>query len=129
MIRTSPDQSTPERLASLDGELRQIVREFRPSAVAVERVFVQANVTSAVAVAQASGVAQVVGVTAGATVAEYSPNEVKQAVAGWGGADKKEIAEMVRMLLGLPEAPRPADAADAAAVALTHLAVSPVVAR
>jgi crossover junction endodeoxyribonuclease RuvC len=90
--------------------------------VAVERVFFQVNVRTAMSVGQASGLAMAEAVNAGCDVAQYSPNEVKLAVTGDGAADKTQVQVMVRRLLALQTEPRPADAADAAALALCHLA-------
>lgn len=122
VLRTPVDAAVPDRLADLQRELRALIAELRPDAVAVERVFFQSNVRTAVGVAQASGLALAEAAAAGAVVAEYTPNQVKEAVAGWGGADKAEVERMVRALLGLDQPLRPADAADAAALALCHLA-------
>ncbi len=129
VIRTDPGEVVPRRLAALQVELRRLVDEHRPDVVAVERVFFQVNARTAIGVAQASGLAQAEGARSGAEVVEYTPNQVKEAVGGWGGASKEEVARMVQSLLGLAEAPRPADAADAAAVALCHLAHAPFRAR
>ncbi len=126
VLRTEPDVAVPRRLAALQLGLRSLLAEHPADVVAIERVFFSVNVRTAIGVAQASGIAQAEAVAAGADVAEYGPNEVKQAVAGWGGADKGEVQEMVRVLLGLSRTPRPADAADAAAVALCHLAHAPM---
>jgi len=90
--------------------------------VAIERVFFQHNVRTAMKVAMASGVIMAEASATGCDVVEYSPNEIKQAVAGWGSADKKQIGQMVQTLLGLSEPLRPADTADAVAIALCHLA-------
>lgn len=125
VLRTPPDAPLPRRLAELQRELRALLNELRPDAVAVERVFFQANVRTAVGVAQASGLALAEAVAAGAEVAEYTPNQVKEAVAGWGGAGKEEVERMVRVLLGIDQRLRPVDAADAAALALCHLAHAP----
>ncbi len=103
--------------------------EFSPSVVAVERVLFQVNARTAMSVAQAVGVIMAEAASAGLQVAEYSPNEVKQVVAGWGGASKLEVQRMVQTQLGLAALPQPADAADAAAVALCHLAHAPMAAR
>ena len=125
VLRTPVDAPVPERLAELQRELRALLAELRPDAVAVEKVFFQSNVRTAIGVAQASGLALAEAVAAGAHVSEYTPNQVKEAVAGWGGADKGEVERMVRVLLGLEQPLRPADAADAAALALCHLAHAP----
>ena len=93
--------------------------------VVVERVFFQVNVRTALSVAQASGLAMAEAINAGCEVVQYGPNEVKQAVAGWGGAGKEEMERMVRVLLGIETPLRPVDAADAVALALCHLAHAP----
>jgi crossover junction endodeoxyribonuclease RuvC len=126
VLRTPVDAPVPERLGELQRELRALLAELRPAAVAVEKVFFQVNATTAIGVAQASGLALAEAVNAGADVAEYTPNQVKEAVAGWGGADKAEVGRMVQVLLGLDAPLRPADAADAAALALCHLAHAPL---
>ncbi len=87
----------------------------------MEKLFFQRNVSTAIAVGQARGVVMLSIAEAGLDVAEYTPNEVKQAVAGYGSAQKRQVQEMVRVLLSLPEIPRPDDAADALAIAITHL--------
>jgi crossover junction endodeoxyribonuclease RuvC len=94
--------------------------------MAVERVLFQVNVSTAMSVGQASGIAMVEAVNAGCEVVQYSPNEVKSAVAGWGNADKVQMQQMVQTLLGLSEPPHPFDAADAAALALCHVAMAPM---
>jgi crossover junction endodeoxyribonuclease RuvC len=129
VLRTPPSAPVPARLAELQHELRALIAELRPDAVAVERVFFQSNVRTAIGVAQASGLALAEASAAGAVVAEYSPNQVKEAVAGWGGASKEEVERMVRALLGIEAPLRPVDAADAAALALCHLAHAPRLAQ
>lgn len=126
VIRTDPTRPTPNRLAELASDMRGLLSEFQPTALAIERVLFQVNVSTAMGVGQAAGVVMAEAAGRDMTVAEYSPNEVKGAVAGHGGADKEQVQEMVKLLLGLPRAPRPADAADAAAVALAHVATSGV---
>ena len=128
VIKTPPSDGVPERLARLQRELRSLVAEFSPDVVAIERVFFQVNVSTAMGVAQAAGIAMAEGSAAGAAVVEYTPNQVKEAVAGWGGAPKEQMQMMVQSLLGLESAPKPADAADAVAVALCHLAHAPAAA-
>lgn len=122
VLRTPVEAPVPERLAELQRELRALLIELRPDAVAVERVFAQANTRSVIGVAQASGLALAEAVNGGMEVAEYSPNQVKEAVAGWGGAGKDEVGRMVQVLLGVDVPTKPADAADAVALALCHLA-------
>ena len=121
VIRTPPSDPLPERLAALQAELEGLVAELRPAAVAVERVFFQTNVRTAMSVGQASGLALAVAARAGVPVCQYTPNEVKQAVAGYGAAGKEQVQAMVTRLLHLSEAPKPPDAADALALAICHL--------
>jgi crossover junction endodeoxyribonuclease RuvC len=122
VIRTPPSAPLPSRLAELQREVRSLIAEHRPVAVAVERVLFQVNVRTAMSVGQASGIAMAEAAAAGCDVVEYSPNQVKDAVAGWGGAGKAQVQQMVQTLLRLARLPEPPDAADAAALALTHLA-------
>lgn len=129
VITTDPGLERPVRLAELQSEIRSLVAELRPGVVAVERVLFQRNVTTAMAVGQAVGVILAEAAAAGCEVVEYSPNEVKESVAGAGGAGKDEVGAMVQALLGLPRRLHPADAADAVAVALCHLARHPLAAR
>ena len=129
VIRTEPSDPLPNRLAELQGELRALIAELQPDVVAVERVFFQVNVRTAMGVGQASGLAMAVAIAAGCEVAQYSPNEVKLAVAGDGAAGKEQVQLMVQRLLRLASPPKPADAADAAALALCHLAHAPVRSR
>jgi len=129
VVTTPPADPLPARLAELDRELRALIAELRPSVVAVERVFFQVNARTAMSVGQASGLALVAASQAGCEVAQYTPNEVKSAVAGYGSAPKEQVQRMVQMLLGLTEVPRPPDAADALALALCHLAAAPLRAR
>jgi crossover junction endodeoxyribonuclease RuvC len=126
VLRTSPDDPLPQRLAELQNAVRALLGELGPSVVAVERVFFQVNVRTAMAVGQASGIVMAEAHAAGCEVVQYTPNQVKEAVAGWGGAGKEQVSHMVQTLLRLPEPPRPADAADAAALALCHLAHAPM---
>lgn len=122
VFRTDPATPVPLRLAELCTDVRSVLDEFRPAAVAVERVLFQVNVRTAMSVGQASGVIMAEAAGRGMDVAEYSPNEVKDAVAGHGAADKVQVQRMVQLLLDLDAVPEPPDAADAAAVALTHVA-------
>ena len=125
VITTERALGTPARLGELKRELAGLFDDFRPDVVAVERLFFQNNSISAVSVAQAAGLAMAEGARRGLPVMEYSPSQIKAAVAGDGRADKMQMQEMVRTLLGLSALPSPADAADAAAVALCHLAHDP----
>ncbi len=122
VIRTAPADPIPVRLAELQRELRGLFTEFEPDALAIERVLFQKNVRTAMSVGQASGLAMAEAASRGIGVTEYSPNEAKLAVAGHGGADKAQMQRMVKTLLKLEQTPKPADAADAAALALCHLA-------
>jgi crossover junction endodeoxyribonuclease RuvC len=126
VLTTSPSHPLPHRLAELQRELRALLDEFEPRALAVERVLFQVNVRTAMSVGQASGLAMAEAAARGCDVTQYSPNQIKEAVAGYGGATKEQMQRMVQTLLGLGSIPRPPDAADAAAVALCHLAVAPV---
>jgi crossover junction endodeoxyribonuclease RuvC len=125
VIRTPPSDALPERLAELRRELAALIAEFHPHAVAVEQVFFQVNVRTAMSVGQASGLALAEAAAAGCVVVQYTPNQVKNAVAGWGGAGKVQVQKMVQARLGLDAVPEPPDAADAAALALCHLAIAP----
>ena len=126
VLRTEPSLPTPERLAEIQVDLRALLREHRPAVVAIERVLFQVNVRTAIPVAQAAGIAMAEAVAAGCEVVEYSPNQVKQAVAGVGGASKDQMERMVQTLLGIAQPLRPVDAADAVALALCHLAHAPM---
>ena len=126
MIRTPAADPLPQRLAALRAELAALIAEFQPAAVAVEHVFFQVNVRTAMSVGQASGLALAEAAAAGCEVAQYTPNQVKDAVAGWGGAAKEQVQKMVQARLRLASPPRPPDAADAAALALCHLASAPM---
>jgi crossover junction endodeoxyribonuclease RuvC len=125
VITTDTGAPLPERLADLAGELRSLIGELRPAAVAVERVFFQTNARTAMSVGQASGLALAAAAQAGCEVEQYTSNEVKQAVTGYGSASKEQVKRMVAVLLGLPEPPGPSDAADALALAICHLTVAP----
>jgi crossover junction endodeoxyribonuclease RuvC len=125
VITTPTDRPLPERLAELQSEVQALLTELRPAVVAVERVFFQVNVRTAMSVGQASGIVMAEAASRGIEVVQYSPNQVKQAVAGYGGADKRQVQRMVQTLLGLAAPPEPPDAADAAALALCHLAYNP----
>lgn len=126
VMRTPPSDPLPRRLGDLQGEIVALLEEFRPHAVAVEQVFFQVNVRTAMSVGQASGLALAAASRAGCEVAQYTPNQVKDAVAGYGAASKDQVGRMVQLRLGLSTPPKPADAADAAAIALTHLAMAPM---
>jgi crossover junction endodeoxyribonuclease RuvC len=126
VLRTPPSDALPQRLASLRDEIVALLREFRPDVVAVEQVFFQVNVRTAMSVGQASGLALAEAAAFGCEVVQYTPNQVKNSVAGYGGADKAQVQRMVQVRLGFSTPPKPADAADAAALALCHLASAPL---
>jgi crossover junction endodeoxyribonuclease RuvC len=121
VIRTEAGQPLPARLQSIYKEVKELATEWEPAGAAVEELFFSKNVRTAMSVGQARGVALLALADAGMDVAEYTPLVIKQAVTGYGSADKAQVQEMVRLLLGLKETPRPDDAADALAVAICHL--------
>lgn len=124
VITTQVDAPLPNRLATLRNDLEVLLSELRPDVVVVERVFFQTNARTAMSVGQASGVALLSAVEAGCEVFEYTSNEVKLAVAGYGAATKEQVQQMVTRLLQLHTEPRPPDVADALALALCHLATA-----
>lgn len=126
VIRTPHTDPLPQRLAALRVELVALLVEFQPHVVAVEQVFFQVNVRTAMSVGQASGLALCEAAAAGCEVVQYTPNQVKDAVAGYGAAGKEQVQKMVQARLKLSQLPKPADAADAAALALCHLAMAPM---
>ncbi len=119
-ISTSPSQAMPQRLEKIHRELRELIREWKPDAVAVEELFFAANVKTAIVVAQARGVIMLATAESGVDVAEYTPLQIKKSVSGRGRASKNQVQKMVATLLGLPEIPRPDHSADALAAALCH---------
>ncbi len=121
VITTPPVQSLPERLRTIYQELSALIAQHRPQAVAVEEVLFGRNVRTAISVGHARGVALLAAAQADLPVFTYTPTAVKQAVGGYGSANKRQIQEMVRMLLALPAVPQPDDAADAVAVAVCHI--------
>lgn len=121
VARTNPDVPLEQRLLHIATAIDAWIEEHRPDAVAVERVFSQHNVRTVMGTAQASGLALVAAARHGIPVATHTPSEVKAAVSGNGRADKAQVGAMVTRLLNLREAPRPADAADALALAITHI--------
>jgi crossover junction endodeoxyribonuclease RuvC len=125
VLQTPHTDPLNERLASLMGQLDALIALHRPDVVVVERVFFQTNARTAMGVAQASGLALALATKAGCVVAQYTSNEVKQAITGFGGAEKAQVQQMVARMLGLETIPKPADAADALALALHHLGVAP----
>lgn len=129
VLRTKPENDLSSRLAEIAAEINGLLDEYQPTAVAVEQIFFQSNVRSAMSVGQVSGLVLSAAANRGVQVAQYSPNQVKLAITGWGGADKAQVQKMVKQRLKLNSIPKPADAADAAAIALCHIASSPLAAR
>ena len=121
VITTSAGTPMPQRLRILYQRLSEIIDLHRPQNGAVEKLYFHRNVTTAISVGQGRGVVILALAQAELAVGEYTPLQVKQAVAGYGGADKNQVQQMVRALLGLDEVPRPDDAADALAVAICHI--------
>ena len=120
VITTDPSADLAMRLLALDHALTALVAEFQPGAVAVERVFSQHNVRTVMGTAQASGVALLIAGERGLPAQTHTPTEVKAAITGYGSADKRQVQAMVARILRLDELPKPADAADALALALCH---------
>jgi crossover junction endodeoxyribonuclease RuvC len=120
IISTEAGEPMPDRLHVLYSELNQVLAKHKPEAAAVEKLFFQKNVTTAISVGQARGVALLALAQIDIPVEEYSPNEVKVAVSGYGGADKRQMQSMVKALLNMESNPEPDDAADALAVAICH---------
>lgn len=123
VIRTKVHQAESERLHIIYDSLHEIFKLTQPAVVSVEKLFFARNVTTAMSVAQARGVVLLVAQQHGLPIFEYTPMQIKQSLTGYGKADKKQMQEMVRLLLNLKETPKPDDAADALAAALTHGAV------
>lgn len=121
VVETASKLPMAQRLLTLHRQLRHVMQLHRPDSAAVEKLFFQRNVRTAISVGQARGVALLALAEADLPVAEYTPMEVKQAVTGYGGADKNQVQQMVRALLNLEKIPKPDDAADALAVAICHL--------
>jgi crossover junction endodeoxyribonuclease RuvC len=120
VIRTPSNQPMATRLVKLHQELDVLLKRHKPRQAAVERLFFQKNVTTAISVGQARGVVLLALAQAGLSVEEYTPQDIKIAVTGYGAADKGQMQRMVKMLLAMDELPRPDDAADALAVAICH---------
>lgn len=121
VITTSNQQEDPLRLLTLYRELKAVVLHHQPDSCAVEKLFFQRNVKTALRVGEGRGAALIALASAELPLKEYSPSEIKQAVVGYGNADKNQVQEMVKLLLNMDEIPRPDDAADALAVAICHL--------
>ncbi len=120
VIRTPVHEDDAVRLQTIFEELTDIIASAAPTVMSVEKLFFAQNVTTAITVAQARGVVLLCGQLAGMEIFEYTPLQIKMAITGYGRADKKQMQEMVRVILGLQTVPKPDDAADALAAALTH---------
>lgn len=120
VIRTPVKEDDAVRLQTIYDELTDIIASSKPELMSVEKLFFARNVTTAMTVAQARGVVLLCGMQAGLKIHEYTPMQIKMAITGYGRADKKQIQEMVRVILGLKDVPKPDDCADAIAAALTH---------
>lgn len=119
-IRTEAGVPMPRRLLQIGEDLGELIHTFAPDVLAIEELYFNNNVTTGIGVAQARGVILATAAKLGVPVAEYGPSQVKQAVVGYGKAEKRQVMEMTRRLLRLAEVPRPDDAADAVAIALCH---------
>jgi crossover junction endodeoxyribonuclease RuvC len=120
VIRTPAKQPDSERLSTIYDELTEIIEHNKPEIMSVEKLFFAQNVTTAMSVSQARGVVLLCGIQNNLTLFEYTPLQIKQAVTGYGRADKKQVQEMVKVILGLDEVPKPDDCADALAAAICH---------
>ncbi len=120
VLRFKPEQPLPERLMQIHAELTQLIQELKPDAMSVEKLFFAQNVTTAMSVSHARGVILWCGEQAGLPIYEYTPLQIKQSLTGYGRATKQQIQEMVRIMLGLHEKPKPDDCADALAAAICH---------
>jgi crossover junction endodeoxyribonuclease RuvC len=124
VITTPPHTPMPDRLRQIYREITALIAQYQPAAAAVETMYFGKNVTTAITVAQARGVILLALAEAGLPIREYKPSEIKQAIAGYGNADKVQMQEMIRQLLDLDDIPRPDDAADGLGVAITDLNAS-----
>lgn len=118
VVRTPPHTPLPDRLSEIYNSITEIIKETKPAYMAIEKLFFARNVTTAMSVSHARGVAMLTGHQAGLAIEEYTPLQIKQTLTGYGKADKKQVQEMVRLQLGLREAPKPDDCADALAAAI-----------
>jgi crossover junction endodeoxyribonuclease RuvC len=129
VIRTAPTEPAHERLHKLYDRTCALFTEYKPDAVAIERLYFKQNVSTGITVAQARGVLLLAAAQAGCQVSEFSPTEMKVAVTGYGRAEKKQLQEMVKRLLNLAECPKPDDAADALALAICQIQIGVVQSR
>jgi crossover junction endodeoxyribonuclease RuvC len=126
VIRTPVKEDDAVRLQTIYEEITDIIADTKPQEMSIEKLFFAQNVTTAMTVAQARGVVLLAGMQAGLRISEYTPLQIKQSLTGYGRAEKKQMQEMVRVLLGLKDVPQPDDCADALAAALTHAAAHKV---
>lgn len=126
VVRTPAHTPLEERLEEIFDSLSEIITETKPQVMSIEKLFFARNVTTAMSVSHARGVAMLAGQKARLQLAEYTPLQIKQTLTGYGKADKKQVQEMVRLNLGLSEVPKPDDCADALAAAITHAAMNRV---
>ncbi|MBL8158923.1 crossover junction endodeoxyribonuclease RuvC [Candidatus Saccharibacteria bacterium] len=124
VVRTKVHQALDERLVEIYEAIQEVIKLSSPTQMSIEKLFFARNVTTAISVSHARGVAMLAGKQAGLTIFEYTPMQIKQTVTGYGKADKKQVQEMVRINLGLTEVPKPDDCADALAAAITHAMMS-----
>lgn len=120
VVRTPAHTPLPDRLEEIYDSLTEIIKETNPEVMAIEKLFFARNVTTAMSVSHARGVAMLTGKQAGLKIEEYTPLQIKQTITGYGKADKKQVQEMVRLQLGLKEVPKPDDCADALAAAIMY---------
>lgn len=121
VVTTPSKWEMPQRLLAIYEELKEIVQRYQPDSSAVEKLYFQRNVRTAISVGQGRGAALIALASSQLSLGEYTPLEIKQAVVGYGNADKNQVQQMVKMLLDMKEIPRPDDAADALAVAICHI--------
>jgi len=121
VIKTSPDQAPERRLIQIFTEINELLDQFQPQETAIENLFFVKNITSGLPVAEVRGVLQLAFAQRGLTIGQYNPTQIKLALVGVGQADKRQVQEMVKLLLGLPDIPKPDHAADALAAAVCHL--------
>lgn len=120
VLTTPKENATPERLRELHHDLSSLISEMKPDAIAIEKIFFQTNVSTAIHVAQVSGIVHSLAASNAIAIFEYTPTQIKNAITGDGKADKIQIQTMVTRMLNLKKVPEPADAADALAIAITH---------
>lgn len=121
VVATPPHTPLPDRLEDIYNSMHEIIKENRPDLISIEKLFFTKNITTGISVAEARGICLLVAKQHGLPIYEYTPNEIKKTLTGYGSAGKKQMQEMVRVQLGLKTAPKPDDAADALAAAITHL--------